>query len=476
MRVLFIYSLYNINTTDKPLASPELIQYGISYISSFLKKHGHETDLVVLSRLSGSRNKKIVNDYINKFNPDIIAFSPITSEFEFIRSIARDIRKEFPVIYLLIGGYHVSLNPEGALVDFDALCIGEGEFPTLELTKQLGAGKVPSGIANLWIRHGQNIEKNPTRPFLQDLDILPFPDRQMWQKWIKPVPGARHSMILGRGCPFDCTYCCNHALKKVASGQYTRYRSAENIVEEIKEITQKYPLSKEIYLEVESIGIDKKWAVMLCDKLYEFNNSLNEPFSFGVNLRITPNLDIKNIFPALKKANFKFVNIGLESGNERIRSEVLNRHYSNQDIINAVRSAKAHGLQVSFLNMVGLPGETEKDFKETIEMNRVCLPDWTGITIFYPSPGTALHAICKQRGLLSGRQATEIYTSAVIDVPNFSRSRVKKQHLWFEYNVYKGHKPLSQLLLWTLKLKIKTTPVLFNLYRKLKLSIRYDKE
>ena len=474
MNVLFIYSLYNIGSSVKPLGSPELIQFGISYISSYLKKHGHNTELIVLSRLSGSKNKKIIHECMEKFKPDIIAFSPITTEFDFVRSIAKYIKVKFPGIYLLIGGFHTSINPEGVLEDFDALCIGEGESPTLELLKQLEEDKIPSGIPNLWIKNKGNIEKNPTRPFLQDLDKLPFPDREIWQKWIKAGPGARHSVLLGRGCPFNCTYCCNHVLKKVATGQYTRYRSPENIVQEIKEITGKYPINNEIYLEVESIGVDKEWTMMLCKRLSEFNESLKQPFSFGVNLRITPNLDINNIFPALKKANFKFVNIGLESGSEKIRSEVLNRHYSNDDIINAVRLAKENGLQVAFLNMVGLPGETEKDFMETIEMNRKCLPDWTGSSIFYPSPGTSLHALCKQQGLIKGRLSTEMERSRpVMDLPGFSRKQIEKHYVWFEYNVYRGHKSLIQLLVTALRLKITTRPVLFKVYKKIKYIIDY---
>jgi len=468
-KLLFIYSLYNIASAEKPLRSPELIQFGISYISSYLKRHGYNTELIVLSRLSGKKNLKMIDEYMEKFKPEIVAFSPITTEFDFIKSIARYIRKKFPAVYLIIGGFHVSINPQGVLDDFDALCIGEGERPVLELIEQLKENKVPSGIPNLWIKNKAGIEKNPTRPFLQDLDLLPFPDRQMWRKWIKLGRGARHSVLLGRGCPFNCTYCCNHAFKKISAGQYARYRSPENVVREIKEITQKYPINKEIYLEIESIGIDKEWAVKLCQGLSEFNRSLQEPLSFGVNLRITPNLDLNYLFPAFKKANFRFINIGLESGSERIRREVLNRNYANEDIVNAVKLAKAHGLQVAFLNMLGLPGETEQDFRETIEMNRRCLPDWTGSSIFYPSPGTDLYASCKRQGLLQGPLTTEMERSrAVIDLPGFSRKRIEKNYVWFEYNVYKGHKPLARLLLRTLRLKIETRPFLFSLSRAIK--------
>lgn len=469
MRLLFVYSFYNIATPEKPIESPELIQFGISYISSYLKNHGHSTSLVVLSRLSGKKNEQIIEKYINDFRPQVIAFSSISTEYDFIRNVAKFIKRCFPNIYLLIGGFHVSLMPEGVLDDFDALCIGEGEEPTLELLEQLEKSKSPSGIFNLWIKRGKDIEKNPSRPFIQNLDILPFPDREMWLKWIKEGREARYSVLLGRGCPFECTYCCNHAFKKLASGIYTRYRSPGNIIDEINELIRKYPIGNEIYFEVETIGANKTWLIDLCDRLARLNMALKTPLHFGANLRITPSIDLRSIFQEFKKANFRFVNIGLESGSERIRREVLRRHYSNKDIFDAVRIAREYGLQVSFLNMVGLPGETLNDFKETIEMNRKCLPDWTGNSIFYPIPGTELYNQCQKQGLLKGHIDTAMERSrAILDLPGFSRRQIENSYIWFEYNVYRRHRPVLRLLVNVVRLKIKANPSLFLLYKRLR--------
>ncbi len=467
MNVLFIYTLYNIASINKPLRTPELMQFGISYISSYLKEHSHNTELIVLSRTSAKKNEQIIDEYINVFKPKVIAFTAVSTEYDFITSTAKYIRKRFPDVYLLIGGPHVSLNPEGVLENFDALCVGEGESPMLELVSQLEKNMIPSGIYNLWIKHDSEIEKNPTRPFLQNLDILPFPDREMWDEWIDEDFGARYSVLLGRGCPFECTYCCNHALKKLASGKYTRFRSPANIVNEINEIVKKHPDKKELYLEVESIGVNKEWTLDLCNKLEQFNKTLKQPLSFGANIRITPNIDLKSIFHAFRKSNFRFVNIGLESGSERVRREILNRNYSNEDIVNAVKLAKEQGLQVSFLNMIGVPGETIDDFKETIEMNRRCLPDWVGYSIFYPYPGTRIYSLCKE--LIKKPLTTNMERGrAILDLPGFSKKQIEREYIWFEYKIYKNYKPLAQLLLQILNLKIKTNPYYFYLYRKLK--------
>lgn len=469
MNILFIYSLYDINTPEKPLRTPEVMQFGISYISSFLKLDGHKTKLMVLSRISGKRNLILIDNYINDFQPRLICFTAVSTEYNFIKDITKYIKKKFPDVYLLIGGPHVSLNPEGVLENFDALCIGEGEYPTLELVLQLENNIMPSGINNLWIKQGSMVEKNPVRPFLQELDTLPFPDREMWSEWIDEVPQARLSILLGRGCPFECTYCCNHALKKVASGNYTRYRSPDNILNEIREIVGRYPDKKELYLEVESIGIDKKWVLGLCEKLEYFNRFQKYPVSFGANIRIAPNMDLRSIFAAFKKSNFRFINIGLESGSERIRDEVLNRHYANRDVIEAVRLARESGLQVSFLNMIGLPGENVNDFQETIMMNRECLPDWVGYSIFYPYPGTKIYSQCKTQGLIKTTLPTDMERGkAILNLPGFSKKQIQNSYIWFEYDVYKGRKSLLQLLFRVFILKIKANSYLFCLYKNIK--------
>ncbi|MFX0132299.1 MAG: B12-binding domain-containing radical SAM protein, partial [Candidatus Hodarchaeota archaeon] len=336
MKILFIISLQDYLNPFKPLNNQQQIQFGVSYISSVLKSKGYITDIFVLTRKT---KKKFLYNFIMKFNPDIIGFTAVATEYKFISKIARYIRKSFPLIYLLIGGPHVSLNPNEPINDvFDAVCIGEGEYPTLELIDQLNMGKKPIKIKNFWIKNDQKIEKNPTRDFIQDLDQLPFPDRKIWQKWIK-WPNTPHSILLGRGCPFNCTYCSNHGLRKLASGKYVRFRSIKNILKELKDLVKKFPKIKEVYFEIETIGADLNFAINLCSELQRFNNHLKKKLSFGVNLRIIPKIDFEPLFQSLKKANFRFINIGIESGSERIREKVLKRFYSNDDILKNVKLA-----------------------------------------------------------------------------------------------------------------------------------------
>jgi len=465
LNILFIYSRQDSQSLDKPLQEPEHIQFGISYISSFLKKHGHRTKLFVLTR---ETKREKIDDCLSKFSPALICFTAVYSEYKFIVSIAKYIKERYPRIFLLIGGPHVSLNPQETISDaFDALCVSEGEYPTLELVNQLQNNRVPSNIPNLWIKHGGEVEKNPTRQFLQDIDSLPFPDREIWQEWIADLQG-RYAVLLGRGCPFQCSYCCNHVLRKLASGRYVRLRSPDNILEEIREIVANHSTVKEIYLEVESIGIDKNFVVELCSKLERFNSNLDTPLFFGANVRLTPNIDFESIFVSFKKANFRYVNIGVESGSERVRRQILRRNYTNQDIINAVVTARKYGLKIQFYNLIGIPGETIKDFKETIKINRKCLPERYFIGIFFPYPGTDLYSLSKNWGLIKEPLDIEMERNkAVLDLPGFNKKQIQKNYIWFDYNVYKGHKPLYKILARVFVSKMKTSYCLSRFYRNL---------
>lgn len=449
MNILFVFTREQPQSKIKPLVDLEAIQFGISFISSFLKQHGHKTRLLVMTRAS---EFSLIDQHIQQFNPHLICFTAVATEFPFVERIARYIKERYPAPFLMAGGAHVSLAPEEAmLATFDALCIGEGEEPTLELVEQLAHGNRPTGIANLWIRHASGVEKNPPRPFISDLDALPYPDREMWYPWIDfPLSAMRPSLLLGRGCPYDCTYCCNHALSKLASGPYVRVRSARNIIGEIEQILAVLPDIKEIYFEVETFCAKQEWSLEVCAELERFNSHRNRPLVFGVNIRVSPHFarqDMDAYFLNLKRAGFRSVNIGLESGSNRVRSEILQRRYSNDDLLKAVAAAKRQGIDVVFFNLIGLPAETLTDFHETVAVNYLAQPHWHYLSIFFPYPGTRLHEICQQSVDLPKNMLDQGMerVRATLDFPDFSRAQIQKAFIWFDYYVYRDNRPLHFL-------------------------------
>lgn len=468
MKVLFIYSLspFYRYEADKPLDGNEQLHFGISYISSLLKAHGHETRLVVATRRMPLAR---VLQTVKVFQPRLIAFTAIATEYHFIKSIAKAVREHFPGTFLLIGGAHVSLVPEESMLEvFDALCVGEGEYSTLELAQRLEKGESPAGIAGLWVKTPAGSVRAPPRPYAEDLDAFPFPDRDMWRPWVRNA-GSRPHVLLGRGCPFDCTYCCNHALRKLSTGRYVRHRSPANIVAELNSLTASDPQIGEVYLEVETLGVNMSWTLDLCAALETFNRPRSVPLAFAANLRVTPALDGDKLFSAMAKSGFRTVQIGLESGSERVRSQILGRNYSNEAIVKTVRSARVHGLKVGFFNMIGVPGETPEDFLETVRMNVVCAPDVRFTYVFYPYPGTDLHRRCMELGLSVTKPEHLVERrGAVMSLPGFSRRQINKAYRHFDLLVSNGYYQDLHILRLKLLNLLYASGFLLRLYQRLR--------
>lgn len=463
MKVLFVYTVPDAPPRPaKPLSSWKQLQFGISYISSALKSAGHQTELFI-ARPAGF-DTEIANT-IQSFSPDIACFTAVATEHPFVAEVAQALRRISPQTFRVIGGPHASLQPHDVLDGpFDAVCVGEGERAVVELAHCLELGNQPTKIPNLWIKRDTIREKNGPRPFAEDLDSFDFPDREMWRPLVNPNPA--HSILIGRGCPFQCAYCCNHALKELSDGRYVRLRSAQNVVKEVDYLCESFPDVSEVYFEVEALTAKRKWVAEFSGLLEEFNATKEKPLVFGTNIRVTRNHSFKNVFELLRKANFAYVNIGIESGSERIRKDVLKRNYSNEDLIRTFDEAHDAGLKAFAYNMIGLPGETSADFLETIRINRLCKPERSLLSIFYPYPGTELHRICVERGLdVCSEEATLERSRATLGLPEFPNKLIDHYFIWFDWYAFRGQKPLLKILSNAALKALRGHPKLYRLYK-----------
>ncbi len=406
MKILLVYTLYNAYTIKHPFTSFSLdaIHLGISYISSYLKQQGHSTRLLVLPSFSRRKALRMLARAVEEYSPQAAAFTAVSTQYPFVRDLASHMKQHWPEIYLVAGGTHVSVCPDDALnASFDAICIGEGELPLAELANQLSEGSRPEKIKNLWIKQDNGtFEKNPTREFLENLDMLPFPDREIWAPWVYETAIPRHVVLLGRGCPFGCTYCSHHVTRKLAPGKYVRFRSPDNILAEIKHLARQDLKIDTIYLETETILLNKQWLLSLCAQLTEFNRSHHHPIEYACNIRICPQCKDETIFAALAEANIKTLQFGLETGSELLRQSILKRSYTNEEFLSTMELVKKHGIAINLYIMLGIPGETREDHEQTIRLTRKVNPNRTMISIFYPYPGTSIYDKCKSEGLLHG--------------------------------------------------------------------------
>ena len=472
LSIACVYSVESYVSLEKPIRDGASIPFGIATIASVLKNAGHDVDLLVFT--PDTPILETLRAFIQRARPRLFCLTAVSTQFPLIRDVAEVIKKLDATIYVALGGAHASLRPEEAIASpyIDAICVGEGDNASVELAAQLLAGRQPAQIPNLWIKQPGTrvIEKNAATPFLSNLDGLPFIDRELWRPWIQE-PERDPAVLVGRGCPFRCTYCSNHILGKLAEGPYVRFRSPGNIIKEIEQITQDPHISN-VYLEVETIGVKIEFALQLCQALSQFNEKRNIPIKFKINLAVTHKLvqdtDLMNsLFTTFKQANIVGINIGLESGSERIRNEVLRRpRYSNEDIISFCTYAKEYDIRVTMFVMIGLPGESLADFRETYQVVRQCEPYNIWLSIFYPYPGTDLYFKAKEERLFSEKNISNVLERRrpYLNLPNFSRKRIIWEYILFRFKIYKGKRSLKQRIFYAIRAAMEMNNNLEKIY------------
>lgn len=390
---------------------------GIAYISAVLKQYGHSTDLLVLDlRKDDAQLKREIRDGIEAQKPYLIAVSSMTCHWSQLSNLL-DYTEQITRTPILVGGWHPSISPE-EVIGHDAvhyICLGEGEFPTLELVERLKKMEETDNILNIWSQKDQHIHRNPLRPLISNLDDLPLPDRDLFSfqdlvnesalSGIGPEGPRRVAVISsGRGCLYECAYCCNAAYRKLYRAvhrDFVRRRTVDSLMEEIAHVIETYdPMWIEFWEE--NFVIDHGW-------LKEFAVKYGKKFGLPFSIPVRPNHVLKDEFRLLREANCKLVYMGVECGNERYRKKYMNRHLSNEQILEAFRLARKNGVATLSFNMVGLPFETLSEIEETLSINEMIEPDFLGCYIYTPFPGTELYSISKKAGLIKGEISPVYY-------------------------------------------------------------------
>jgi radical SAM superfamily enzyme YgiQ (UPF0313 family) len=478
-----VYSVEDYASIDKPIANLGSIPFGISYIATSLKHAGHAPHILVF--VPETNMQKIIGEFIEKYKPKLFCLTSVTSQFQLMIRIAAEIKNYSPDIYVILGGVHATLNPiETMNVEyFDAICIGEGEKAIVKLAEKIKNNEPISNINSLWIRDKEKgtIEKNDIDPFIQNLDDIPFIDRELWSDWIYDDT-SNPTILIGRGCPNKCTYCSNHALANISNGRYVRYRSPANIVDEIRELIKKNPSISSIYLQNETLSSNLKYSYELCACLEALNSDLKMPISFQVNLSITKSIcDNEEFVRRLRRANFDTIEIGLESGSEEIRNGILRRPvYSNNEIINFCKLLNKYHIENTLYVMIGLPGENTHDFDKTVDIVRNCNPKDVYLTILYPYPGTDLYKKVRDMGIMDEKTLMNSPERrvAVLNLPGFSKRQIRREFILFPYKVFKGKRPLTEIVYRTIAMIVipypKITPYLRQLRYVFKKAFHYS--
>jgi anaerobic magnesium-protoporphyrin IX monomethyl ester cyclase len=430
-RVLLVYPGYVVR--EQPL--------NILYISAAVKAAGHSARLFEITRF---RRRPLWGDpyrvmrraferELAAFEPDVVGFSVMSVNSRIALLLAASVKRLRPEAVVLFGGIHPTVAPEETIreKDVDLVCIGEGEETVTELLAALDGGGDLTGLPGLWVKAGGRIFRNPVRPLIQNLDSIPFPDRDVLAPERLRAELYGINLISSRGCPFPCSYCQNKFLMDLYRGRgpFVRYRSLENVFAEIDDVIRRYRPSR--------LSFSDESFTLNAARLEEFCREYPKRFSLPFLCQTRPDLVDETTMRRLRDGGCDFINMAIEAGNPRVRNEVLQRNISDGTIAEAFALARRFGIRTGSFNMIGLPGESRSTIWDTINLNRSLQPDRIMCTIYMPFRGTALGEKCLDGGWLEHPidDAEVYYTNVAIRHPELSARTLFGYQGFFDYYV-----------------------------------------
>jgi radical SAM superfamily enzyme YgiQ (UPF0313 family) len=387
---------------------------GVEYLSSVLKKNGHEVKLFfdpqtfggsIFLRIDFLRTKFDLSEKVLKgiidYKPDLIGFSCMTHNYNWCLRVAEEIKKikNIPVIF---GGIHPTSVPQRVLENecIDMVAVGESELSLLELLNNMKENRHSNDVKGIYYKVGKEIISNPLYPVIDDLDSLPFPDKKIFYDKV-PAFRQTYSIMTSRGCPFSCSYCCNDLLRKLYDSKYNiRRRSVDNVISELMAAKKEYWIS-EVYFTDEVFATKLEWLREFSAK---YKEKIGLPFFMYYHVTYATEERIK----LLKEAGCRDINFGMQSVSEKIRKEVCHRYYSNQHAERAIKMCRKYNINVYCDQIFGLPFETEDGWSEAVEFYREAKPNiiYSYWLTYYPA--TSIIDKGREAGILSDEDINQI--------------------------------------------------------------------
>lgn len=359
---------------------------GIAALSAALHPAGHLAEVAALG--DTARQEALLSD----FRPDILCLSLITGQHPLFIERARQIKAAHPHLLVLAGGPHPTFYPDCIEEPcIDAVCRGEGDVALPALVDAVArSGAIPENLANWWIKRPDgSISRNDLAALVDDLDRLPCPDHAIFDRARPGVLPVTAFVMASRGCPFNCSYCFNHAYRKLYQGRgvICRRRSVGHVVAEIKLLRQCYPLQMVVFQD-DTFNLDKKWLQMFAEC---YASEIGLPF----HCHLRADLLDDEIADFLRRAGCLSVKLGLEAGCEEVRNGILKRGMTLEQFEKACALLHRNGIRFATENILGVPGTTLADDLFTYSVNRRVRPQHSFATLMqvYPRTGIAAYAL-----------------------------------------------------------------------------------
>jgi len=475
----------HLKGADNPRA---FFPLGLLSIASVLKKENYDV-VIYDTKVSGKMYKNdgmvhfgdnwgIIDKKIRGYKPDVVGISNLfSSQFPNAIKVAQITKEVDKGIISIVGGPHGSVRPDDFLKEgcVDFVVMGEGEYTIIELLRHLREKRnKPTGINGISFRDNGKIIINERREFIQDLDSLPLPafdliDIEKYfllqKKGFGPRPLATNnravSLFTSRGCPYNCVFCSIH----LSMGKKFRAHSATYVLNLIDTLIHRYKVNF-IHFEDDNFTFDK---VRLRQILSGILTSKIK-FKWG-----TPNgvradtLDDIDLLSQMQEAGCDYLNIGIESGDQKVLDTVIDKRLDLNVVVNIAQKCRKLNLKLSAFFVVGFPGETVENIKSTVKFALMLQRKYNVFPfISYATPliGTRLYDIALKGGYLTKNidattllLATHHQGEALIKTEGFTPERLKKMvnrmHLFVLLDVFIKSMFSPLLLMQNIKISLR---------------------
>lgn len=463
MKILFIYP--PITPIEKNQIVKSHPPMGILYLATYIRNLGYQVK--VLDALAEKLSWLQIKKRIKKYSPDVIGISVMfTAYYQDALKLSKKIKNNFPNIKIVLGGAHISIDPDTCIKNnfIDFAIFGEGEKTFEHLLKEINNKKCFSKINGLIYHQGKQVKKNPPRELIRNIDDIPFPDWSLLNlKRYKFDDGFQMRspcfiVETSRGCPNHCVYCSAFAVWQ----HHWRGRSPKNVVDEIEILVKKFG-AKEIAFFDDTMSLDKTRMIGICNEL--INRKINIKWS-------TPNgiahwtID-KPLLKLMKKAGCYKITFGIESGDPSMR-RWIGKPYSLNEAKELTQYANKLGFWTNATNIIGFPYETIEQIQQTLNYS---LESDIDIAYFFRlglRPGTPVYNVFEKEGLLPKNKKLLFYENKSCNTKNFTGKQLVQIQKEMYNNFYQKRWGNTFKSILRVRNKIKNIEDLFYSIRQLK--------